>query len=271
MEPSTSSKRKWMWPLAALIALFVGGFIGFFIGRSSPEHFIPVDEWTIEQSSNIAYEFFKDADRQNLAKQGFSGDFPVSYFDQVTQHDPKDSMGIALWFCLDSINNEFFLALEPNVKKYNSLKMPDLPSTDLIRPETVLSFTSQVGTPQELIDFFWTDYRKPSGEKPIANGDAASLIKAFHGKWGKTAKYNFSFFADNVKGDLKDCINRAKPDGYLRYYLGYEDSINGKKITQKLRVILMAVDKNGKPQFKTTTDSSRDGMLQASWPPPPFN
>lgn len=266
-----------------IIALALVGLLGAMKSCSpatKPMEYQPVkvmtEEYTLEEAARIAVNFLHEEKRRQLAiTGGFSGVFPVRFF-QAAVDCTRRNAGIALWFCLDPTKNDFFLALEPEVRIYDKDNLPQYPASGV---KTLFKSKTQAFYPPtldaiegNLMNFLTANHGTPTDVVPIDISEVTKAIDHFQDEWGNECKYSFSFFAENVEEDLSDCLAKAGADGYLRYYIGYEmqDPEEGKAMPNKFRVILVAINANGEAQVAKTRDPGEDGILQSSWPPPPY-
>lgn len=82
-------------------------------------------------------------------------------------------------------------------------------------------------------------------------------------------KYACSYFESNLDTDLHSFINQNDIQG-VRYYFGYDDTNPHYITTNRIRVILVAVDRQGANIVPSSTRPAESvWMLQRSWPPPP--
>lgn len=202
----------------------------------------------------------------NLATTyALGGTFSVNSFNVG-----KDSSGVMLWSCFKpGPAPELFLALE-RLKQYDNRNPPTTPvSKTLSRPD----FTFRDNNPQHnapaIRQYIETQVISKNGSTAI---DEATVVRHIHSFDSLQAtlpeKYNaypFSYFQRNDDGVFEKFLDQARPNGFVRYYFGYEE----KEIPNKIRVILVAVDSTGKNIV--SIESKGDAVImQKGAPPPPW-
>lgn len=202
----------------------------------------------------------------NLATTyALGGTFSVNSFNVG-----KDSSGVMMWSCFKpGPAPELFLALE-RLKQYDSDSLPTAPVSKILsRPD----FTFRDNNPQHdapaIRQYLETQVISKNGSTPI---DEATVVRHIHSFDSLQAtlpkKYNahpFSYFQRNDDGVFEKFLDQARPNGFVRYYFGYEE----KEIPNKIRVILVAVDAAGKNIINTKSGSAV--ILEKAAPPPPYN
>ncbi len=189
--------------------------------------------------------------------------------------------GNMAWMCWNEppIGNypKFFLAFEENDSYLDGAEVPFPDMTGLMMPSNVFGYNSENVTDllsNHFIDVQTTSYRDTLLDR---DSEVLDLVQNFkeHGPKDQKGqlynKYPYGFFK-NSSNDIVDFLNQ--PDiVYVRYYFGFDDVTQHHKETNRIRIILIGVDKDGKNITPTGTRSARTDvvMLQKSWPPPPSN
>lgn len=191
--------------------------------------------------------------------------------------------GLAYWSCwkqgITTSDSDFFLAFEFSdglIVDYEGLQFPDNPI--LVRPFEIVEDDSALNTADLLAskEGTGTDPKPDKIKRGNRVDEFDSVLKAcksFQDKGPRQASmipYNqlpFGLFENkNVSTDVDDFLNTDLP--YIRYYFGYEPDL----IVNKIRVILIAVNKEGKNSLpsverRAILDSEDPIILQTSWPP----
>lgn len=225
---------------------------------SKHNHQIPFDSAAL-----LISDLFNIPALSNLATTyALGGTFPVNQFNVG-----KDSSGVILWSCFKpGPKPGLFLALE-HLKEYDIKNPPTTPlSKILAQPE----FTFKDNNPQHdapaVEQYLETQIISKNGSTPIDNAIVVKHIHSFDSLLGtlpeKYNAYPFSYFQRNDDGVFEKFLDQARPNGFVRYYFGYDE----KEIPNKIRVILVAVDAAGKNIVKTEAGSAV--ILQRSIPPP---
>lgn len=201
----------------------------------------------------------------NLATTyALGGTFSVNSFNVG-----KDSSGVMLWSCFKpGPAPELFLALE-RLKQYDNRNPPATPvSKTLSRPD----FTFRDNNPQHdapaIRQYLETQVISKNGSTPI---DEATVLRHIHSFDSLQAtlpeKYNaypFSYFQRNDDGVFEKFLDQARPNGFVRYYFGYDE----RKETNRIRVILVATDESGRNIIRTAGGDAV--LMEYAWPPPPW-
>ena len=183
--------------------------------------------------------------------------------------------GHMAWFCSNDFGlNEYpklFLAYEQNdsYQKGDEVAFPDMrklkcPSEVFIIPQNVPNLD------QWLADHTIDPRRLPNQyvDKVIDRSMVMQFASNFKQSnlFGGFNKFSFSFFENEKSMDVNAFL---KTPGltYIRYYFGY-DNAQKYDTSNHIRIILIAVDINGK-NIVTNKRDSDVVMLQHSWPPPP--
>ncbi len=78
--------------------------------------------------------------------------------------------------------------------------------------------------------------------------------------------YMFGFFSVLHEAGFNDFVASAGPNGYIRYYFGYDE----RDRPNRIRIILMAVNAKG-VNLAIARVMDDPTSMQRSWPPPPDN
>lgn len=220
---------------------------------------------SFDSAALLISDLFNIPALSNLATTyALGGTFSVNSFNVG-----KDSSGVILWSCFKpGATPGLFLAVE-RLKEYDIKNPPKAPlSKILAQPD----FTFPDNNPQHdapaVRQYLETQVISKNGSTPIDNASVVKHIHSFDSLLETLPeKYNahpFSYFQRNEDGVFEKFLDQARPDGFVRYYFGYDE----KEIPNKIRVILVAVDATGKNIIKTATGSAV--ILEKSFPPPPW-
>jgi hypothetical protein len=184
------------------------------------------------------------------------------------------------WFCWNDFGTgaypKFFLSFEQNdsYRQGTEAEFPDM--RKLKCPLETFAFPA--GT-KDVKQWFSTHTIDPNlfpnqyKDEIIKRQDVMQFARNFKGfgpgdKDGSFNKFSFSFFENESTDDVAAFLKTPELK-YIRYYFGLDNS-NQLKTSNRIRVILVAVDKDGK-NIVTNDRLDRIVMLQHSWPPPPWN
>ncbi|MBS1681755.1 MAG: hypothetical protein JST48_08600 [Bacteroidetes bacterium] len=222
---------------------------------------------------------------------GHGGMFKVDHF-----RISNKNIGVMLWFCYDSTktSEEFYVALE-QVDKYDSThfdRLPRFATTNQIIKPYIFLYPKKENTDTPAVRKHVIEDRcllpqpKPGVAYKFDTLDSATVnksIKNFKRKMKFISnpiycEYSFSVFTENnhPASNTKDHILSDflyKIDGvggYVKYYFAYEEKDKkGNDLKNKIRLVLVAVDKEGK-KIKPKRNGNGDGTtVEDSWPPPP--
>lgn len=223
----------------------------------------PLTDVEIDNNSGDAVSKFMTNTRLKLLCQNAHGGFFKA--DLFALHTGKK--GVMLWFCYDTGNAELFLALE-QLDDYDPANPPDKPvAAKLVRSATFTLNGVNPASPSAIVGHFGTALPFPTSFSSLSNSDVVRYIKQFEQEFNPTyCKLNFSFFTeDKNPGTPAHLSNKfltkfvnAIPNGYVRYYFGYDST----KATNQIRLTLVAIDQYGNRANMTN--------LESSWPPPPY-
>jgi hypothetical protein len=189
--------------------------------------------------------------------------------------------GNMAWMCWNepSIGNypKFFLAFEENDSYLDGAEVPFPDMTELMMPSNIFGYNNEIITDlisDHFIDIHTTSYRDALIDR---DSEVLDLVQNFKDNGPKDQnkqpynKYPYGFFK-NSTNDIVDFLRQ--PDiAFVRYYFGFDDTTQYHKETNRIRIILIGVDKDGKNITPTGARATRTDvvMLQKSWPPPPDN
>ncbi len=181
------------------------------------------------------------------------------------------SMG---WYCRNQENNNYpklFIAFEDG--SYDVGKVPDFPTSEtLLCPSSTFTYKGNDINEQAVLDMLLTDQIPLAGNIRIYKAEVMKFINQLPDE-SDGIPYNVfpcSFFENRgaVNRDIEEFLLHGSLVA-VRYYFGYDTSYSHKK-SNRIRVIFVGVDSNGKNIIETgpiTTVTSR--LVQNSWPPPP--
>lgn len=193
--------------------------------------------------------------------------------------------GLMAWYGLNN-KNQLILLFEDNVwydpeNPPCSINNPDcLPENEeLIESKRILKNKNFGKKKNERLKGFNLDGignekdEFPSKEEGVKDA-IEKFKKSFHrdSQNEKFVKYPYAFFMKDDEGDVYKFLQQ---DGLVNiaYFFGFDDSDNAHKMTNRIRVVLIGLDGNGKFLKKKEGKEellSEDGMiLQNSWPPNP--
>jgi hypothetical protein len=263
--------RKKAFIAGSLLGIALSAIVGvstYFVKKS--------DRYSLDNAAGIVVDLFKETDLKTAAKDyGIGGDFPVKIFRDIhDQCNSKDSCGIALWFCFDKANKQLFVAAEATPQQYDYKRMPKYPAGKTYRPVRIFPYPWTDYDDAALKSYIKYEVNKPLLGQAVEISDSLVriYIDDFRTAFGKHSQYSFSFFAENAKNELDHCISQAEPNGFIRYYFGYQAQHpqSRRAMPNKIRVVLVAADQDGD---NVVDGSARavDPIVQSSWPPPPWN
>lgn len=186
--------------------------------------------------------------------------------------------GQMAWFCMPNDTNstypKFFLAFEDG--EYDCANVPSSPkSAKLILSREILTFSQPQPSISDVENFLKSKFKIPTNpDGSISRQDCEKILSHVGADLSNNHynKYFCGFFENRglVSDEYSNFID--SPDLiYVAYFFGFDDSTDDYKNTNRIRIILMALDGNGQllPAKKGLTNAPR--ILQASWPPPPNN
>lgn len=220
---------------------------------------------SFDSAAMLISDLYKVPSLENLASTyALGGTFPVSQFNVG-----KDSSGVILWFCFKAgTSPELFLALE-RLKEYDIKNPPKEPvSKVLAKPD----FTFKDSDPQHDVPaierYLESQVSTKNASGPIDNATVVRHIHSFDSLQAtlpeKYNTYPFSYFQRNDDGVFEKFLDQARPNGFVRYYLGY----NEKEIPNKIRVVLIAVDAAGRNIINMDEETA---VILEKATPPPYN
>lgn len=221
----------------------------------------------------LIYAFLKQKPLQEIARnEAIGGTIGKDFFDGNKIVDYIGTMG---WFCRNQENEnfpKFFLAFETG--NYNPLNVPRVPQSDNLNfPNHTFVFESQYEVTEagiysmlENLQFKW----KNDGQ--ITKKEVKSFVKSkprdIRGKKYNNYRCNFFENSATVLNDIDEFLKNEEIEA-IRYFYGYDDRDLNHYNSNRIRVILMGVDKDGKNILPVDTVKETYSLLQNSWPPPP--
>lgn len=227
----------------------------------------------LERAAKLIYAFLNQPILYKIAsKEAIGGTINKNVFDQGGGLIYYGSMG---WYCRNLNGGDFpkfFLAFEDG--EYDPENVPEEPDNEkLYYPKHTFTFNKTVFSETDVFEMLKKDQFPLVGEDEISKNKVIEFAKNkpidhFNRQFNK---YSCSFF-ENLKVDKNDVSDflKIKEMVAIRYYFGYDDSDLSHSLSNRIRIILIAVDKTGKniaPENNLTIDSIF--LLQNSWPPPP--
>lgn len=242
---------------------------------------VPMVKIHPDTAAKLVSNYLLHSDLTKIFKHRYLGGTIQKKYFQV---DTANS-GIIFWFCYRTCKNpEFFLALE-QLKTWSTInaQLPSEPASDsLIITKNMISHTGISLTQNGVKKHLFEHRQKGNDVEFISKKLVQAYIHNFDSimkshmdkKERKYCNYNFSYCDKSrdydfkksqyvTNTDFQDFLNQTPKDGFIRYYLGF----NEHEPENRIRVILFSVDKNGKPITKIGKNNPI--ILQKSWPPPP--
>jgi hypothetical protein len=227
----------------------------------------------LETAAKLIYAFLNQPILYKIAsKEAIGGTINKNVFNQGGGLIYYGSMG---WYCRNLNGGEypkFFLAFEDG--EYDPENVPKKPKNkELYYPKHTFTFDKEVFTETDVFNMLINDQFPLQGECKIQKNQVLKFLenKPLDHFGKKFNKYNCSFFENNKvqDEDVSDFL-KIKDMEAIRYYFGYYEGDLPHSLSNRIRIILIAVDKTGKniaPENILTIDSNF--LLQNSWPPPP--
>lgn len=267
------------------LILFLSSVTIFSMQGCKPKNTQQIDSKTtgavlIEEAAKLSYTYLKHPELSKIFNSySTGGTLPAKYFEIK-----YDSGGVLFWFCYKPGNNpELFLAME-QLEWYDTTRLPQKPISNFLKKsKNLFKYNGSTSSSKDVINYFVTHTESVNEDEDIPNALVQQYVNSFDslmnaksdGK-GKYCTYPFSFFdrrRDFEDGkfvqsrDYEDFISQTPKNGFVRYYLGFDENDSSNRI----RVILFSTDSSGRNITKKRPSSkSNDALiLQRSWPPPP--
>ncbi len=244
--------------------------------ENSPTDFMPVGghahQFPADSSVKLMFNLVQGADLAQLGENfGWGGSFPASAF--VVS---PENQGVMLWYCFRSgPDPELFLALE-QLREYDAHNLPRLPGSDVLTaPSAILrANASDLGSEDAIRDHLLAETGDMPGLVQVGAAEvgryitsADSLFDRYRDAQGERYNnYMFGFFSVLHEAAFNDFVASAGPNGYIRYYFGYDE----RDKPNRIRIILMAVNAKG-VNLAIARVMDDPTSMQRSWPPPPEN
>jgi len=188
--------------------------------------------------------------------------------------------GALLWFCFNQKepgDRQWFLAAS-KAGGYTPAVTREA-SDDLWKPYDFFKYTGASKDTTDVLTFIESHQYGAPGKSPVLPQAEArmqvedfmtTLLPSFDPKPGQLMKYPFCFFGEmSADFQIKKLLDQPGAIG-VRYYFGYENKNEyGYEINNKIRVILVAIDKYGKNILLGNKDGDGDIMIEKAFPPPP--
>jgi hypothetical protein len=220
---------------------------------------------SFENAALLISDLFNIPEVGNLATTyALGGTFAVNDFTIG-----NDSSGVILWSCFKPGSKpELFLAVE-RLKEYDTTNLSKAPLSKILsRPAFTFKDNNTQHSPQAIGQYLETQVISNNGSTSIDNATVIKHIHSFDSLLETLPeKYNvypFSYFQRNDDGVFEKFLDQARPNGFVRYYFGYD----GTMAPNRIRVVLVAVDSSGKNIIKVGGEEAV--LMEYSWPPPPW-
>jgi hypothetical protein len=198
-------------------------------------------------------------------------------FDRFVFELDETKAGSLLWFCYndkETPEKQLYLAASkvsgytPNVTRQ---------ATDILwKPYDYFKYTGSSTSEAAVLEFIETHEYGTPGQSPMVpeaivrarvNDFMTNLLPTFSPHPADLLEYSFSFFGEmSCDFQIRQLLAQDGAIG-VRYYLGYEAFDEGVEVNNKIRIILVAIDKFGRNILGAENDEEM--MLQKSFPPPP--
>jgi hypothetical protein len=182
--------------------------------------------------------------------------------------------GCMAWYCSHTQNlsdfPKFFLAFEDG--QYNPENVPDNPSSDsLFYPLDTIKYDFEKVSKNN-VELMLNSEKTPwKSDGKIDKKTVEDLIKNIPSDMNGNLynRYKCSFFENQrvLNMDIEKFLSNPELDA-VRYYFGYDEGDDYKK-SNRIRIILIGVDKEGKNILPENKEEETYFILQNSWPPPP--
>jgi hypothetical protein len=222
---------------------------------------------TLDEAAVYISDFVRMPAIANLAGYTLGGTYPVRHLKIA-----PDSVGIIFWFCFKPKAKEIFPAVE-QLKNLDTSNLPKQPSGKwLIRPDAPFKNIMGSSNSAAAVKSFLNNHSVTlNTASKIESKSVMQYVQSFDSLLAtmpdnnkeKYNKYPLSIFMENSKKEFDHFLSRAGKNGYIRYYLGYDEN----EKPNRIRVILIAADSLGRNI--TTLKNANDAVLQKSVPPPP--
>ena len=202
-----------------------------------------------------------------IHKEGFWGQEKKGMFDT----------GNMAWFCMSSSLEypRLFLAFEENVMYSQDREIPEPYSETLQYAKSVFGYQNE-----NIRDLLLNHRIDPKNN--LLRGQEISKEKVVEMKRSFTAgislgedrfplnRFPYGFFENTRNQEIVN-FTASKEMEYVRYYFGYDDSTDELNRSNRIRVIVVGVNANGKNLVPEMDDPANPPtILQKSWPPPPY-
>ncbi|MCW5910122.1 MAG: hypothetical protein KIT62_03560 [Cyclobacteriaceae bacterium] len=220
---------------------------------------------SIDTASQIISDYLTNP-RIDLSQRALGGVFPVSDFTPDAKNE-----GLLMWYCFDAAAKQLFMAIEPYLH-YDAEKLPRYPIQLILRrPVNTYLYNGASPTEKDVKDFL-LNQKLIGTSADIDNATATRYVKSFDSLMNtmvdasgqRYQEYPFNYFIWGA--DYKTFISWAGADGYIRYDLAFND----KDKPNRVRIVLIATDKDGNTVTGAQGFKEPGGQgIQNGWPPPP--
>lgn len=186
--------------------------------------------------------------------------------------------GQMAWFCMPQDPNstypKFFLAFEDG--DYEIANVPEKPKNDeLVFTRHIIKYGQSGTNKSDVETFIKSGFTTPTNrDETVSAVDCKNMFSHVGTDTSGSYfnKYYCGFFENRGRcgTEYTDFISNENAK-FIAYLFGYDDSTEEYKETNRIRIILMALDGNGQLVQEASGLTSAPRILQASWPPPPNN
>lgn len=186
--------------------------------------------------------------------------------------------GEMAWFCMPQDPNctypKFFLAFEDG--DYEIANVPFEPKNDeLVFSRHILKYGQSGTNKSDVETFIKSGFTTPSrNDETVRAADCKNMFSHVGTDTSGSYfnKYYCGFFENRGRcgTEYTDFISN-KNAKFIAYLFGYDDSPEEYKESNRIRIILMALNEHGHLVEAKATTTNGPRLLQNSWPPPPPN
>ncbi len=233
---------------------------------------------SFDKAAWLIYAFLKQPELGKMAlEEAIGGTVTSDVFNPIRIGDYYGTMG---WMCRNNGNEKFpkfFLALEDG--KYNIGNVPGSPQSETLAcPNHTFKYEREVNEAnvvemlkQDTHGLDKTKIENLKDDKIDWKSVVSFIYKIPSDPIGNLYNwYPCSFFENRgkVNNDITDFMGDDRIRA-VRYYFGYDDSDKSYFDSNRIRIILIGVDENGKNIIPEDRKVATSSLLESSWPPPP--
>lgn len=234
-------------------------------------------EINFDEAVKLVHNFLHQSGLPDIAKDKAIGG--IMHKASLQKKNPSIVFqGQMAWFCMPNDTNstypKFFLAFEDG--EYDCANVPSGPKSEkLMFSRELLNFSQEKPSIVDVRNFLNSGFNIPRNPDESISREDCKAMRSHVGLDSSGNHYNkyFCGFFEN-RGLVSDEYSKFidNPDlKYVAYFFGFDDSTDDYKNTNRIRIILMALDGNGQLVQEASELTSAPRILQASWPPPPNN